>query len=192
MKKLLIAFAVLTLIAGFSTSSFAAIDGSAHDLGDDSLGTTEICVFCPVPHNPLKHLRPDYPLWNHADTSQTFTLYNGSTTTASGNSQLCLSCHDGVTNLDAFGGSAGSTDMGTAFPSSAAIVGTDLSDDHPVMVTYPGPNADYNDPSGFSYAAVFSGNIECGSCHDPHDTTNTPFLRASNTNSQLCLDCHIK
>ncbi len=34
--------------------------------------------------------------------------------------------------------------------------------------------------------------VECGSCHDPHSTTNTPFLRVSNANSGVCLACHDK
>lgn len=193
MKKMIILLAALAMIAGFSTVSFAAILGSAHDLS--AVGSVgEICVFCHVPHNPLKNDPTLSPLWNHADTASTFDLYGGGTATAAGNnpSILCLSCHDGVTNLDAFGANAGTVDMATAFPGSTAIVGTDLTDDHPVMVSYPGPNTDYKDPTGFAYAAVYSNNVECSSCHDPHDTTNVPFLRAANTNSQLCLDCHNK
>ena len=34
--------------------------------------------------------------------------------------------------------------------------------------------------------------IECASCHDPHGTTNTFFLRVTKSGSQLCLSCHIK
>ena len=44
-----------------------------------------------------------------------------------------------------------------------------------------------------------SDNIECASCHDPHNGGNTQgtatevnFLRHSNTNSNLCLGCHDK
>lgn len=33
--------------------------------------------------------------------------------------------------------------------------------------------------------------VECASCHDPH-TTNTTFLRIENTNSNVCLACHVK
>lgn len=33
--------------------------------------------------------------------------------------------------------------------------------------------------------------IECGTCHDPH-TSNTLFLRVSNTSGQLCMTCHNK
>jgi predicted CXXCH cytochrome family protein len=34
--------------------------------------------------------------------------------------------------------------------------------------------------------------IECASCHDPHGTANTFFLRVTKSGSQLCLSCHIK
>jgi predicted CXXCH cytochrome family protein len=33
--------------------------------------------------------------------------------------------------------------------------------------------------------------VECASCHDPH-TENETFLRVSNTDSALCLACHVK
>jgi len=36
------------------------------------------------------------------------------------------------------------------------------------------------------------GNIECVSCHDPHDNTFSPFLAADNTDSALCVHCHVK
>lgn len=34
--------------------------------------------------------------------------------------------------------------------------------------------------------------VECGSCHDPHRTTNGTFLRISNAASALCTTCHDK
>jgi predicted CXXCH cytochrome family protein len=34
--------------------------------------------------------------------------------------------------------------------------------------------------------------VECGSCHDPHETTNNTFLRIDNTDSAVCLACHDK
>ena len=33
--------------------------------------------------------------------------------------------------------------------------------------------------------------VECGSCHDPH-STNATFLRIANTESKVCLACHVK
>lgn len=34
--------------------------------------------------------------------------------------------------------------------------------------------------------------VECGSCHDPHNSTNNTFLRIANTGSAVCLACHVK
>lgn len=36
--------------------------------------------------------------------------------------------------------------------------------------------------------------VECGSCHDPHNAGTSPvsFLRVDNTNSAVCLSCHVK
>lgn len=34
--------------------------------------------------------------------------------------------------------------------------------------------------------------VECASCHDPHSSTNSTFLRVSNAGSAVCLACHIK
>jgi predicted CXXCH cytochrome family protein len=196
MRKLLIAFAILTLIAGASGVALAGIDGSSHDLGDDSLGTTEICVFCHVPHNPKAGA--DGPLWNHLLTTQKFTLYDGTTNQdSSGISRLCLSCHDGVTNIDAFGSSAGSTDIDTKFSGTTANIGLDLQDDHPVMVTMPDGTGGFNARSSVdgTQAKLFGSStdtVECASCHDPHLTDNGHFLRVDNGGSVICLDCHNK
>ncbi len=34
------------------------------------------------------------------------------------------------------------------------------------------------------------GRVTCGTCHNPHDNSNPPFLRMDNSADQLCLDCH--
>lgn len=34
--------------------------------------------------------------------------------------------------------------------------------------------------------------VECASCHDPHVSTTSTFLRINNTNSAVCLACHNK
>jgi len=49
----------------------------------------------------------------------------------------------------------------------------------------------FNDQSGFD-ALRGSAGIECASCHDPHGTGNTFFLRVIKSGSQLCLSCHQK
>jgi predicted CXXCH cytochrome family protein len=205
MKKMVILLTALVMVAGFSTVAFAAtISGSSHDLSDSNivsiggttLGQDEICIFCHVPHTTAA-LQAEGPLWNHTLTTQNFTPYGGGAAAgATGISRLCLSCHDGVTNLDAFGGGAGTASkaIDDVFTGTTANVGTDLTDDHPVMVTYTGDGTNFKTtPDGG--AQLFSGEVECASCHNPHDQTGaggTKFLRSSNTNSTLCLGCHIK
>lgn len=98
-----------------------------------------------------------------------------------------------------------------------AATGTDLSGNHPVGVPYSynqvsstyngittGPDVRLNQwvaqPVGVKIFGAGGGGapvagaagIECASCHDPHGTSNTFFLRVSKSGSQLCLSCHIK
>lgn len=47
------------------------------------------------------------------------------------------------------------------------------------------------DTSGFDALRGTSG-IECSSCHDPHGTANSYFLRLPKERSELCLGCHRK
>jgi len=112
-------------------------------------------------------------------------------------SKLCLSCHDGTVAIDSYGGIT----TGTIFINSAAPVniGTDLSNDHPVSFTYntalATADGELRDPTATPAvsALLFSGRVECASCHDPHGVTGvTKLLRMSNASSALCLTCHIK
>jgi predicted CXXCH cytochrome family protein len=96
--------------------------------------------------------------------------------------------------------------------------GPDMSGNHPVGVPYPFGNASstyngisvgaavdtssvsyvaapavirlYNDSGGKVGSGAVSGKtgVECGSCHDPHNNTNTRFLRDAKTT--ICQRCH--
>ncbi|KKL58728.1 hypothetical protein LCGC14_2222470, partial [marine sediment metagenome] len=110
---------------------------------------------------------------------------------------MCLGCHDGQTALDSFGGVTGSTVM-----TGSEVIGTDLTDDHPVGVDYgtstrlapvgsiwgshPGI------PVGFGGLPLYGtdNKIECTTCHTPHSNTNGDFLRISNDGSAMCIACH--
>ena len=174
---------------------------------------TDMCIYC---HTPHMRAAADAvaPLWNRTITASTgFTMYDSSTIDMSvalnpqGVSLACLSCHDGVTGLDSAvqeSGRQGAGEIdGTATPAVMAgrhAFGTDLSDQHPISVTYdPNLDAGFNAASAVVTAGLVlygAGNdqVECGSCHNPHDavTVTNRFLRMSNANSQLCLTCHIK
>jgi len=196
MKRLFVA----ALLLGLASTARAQVAGSSHDLTlKYTAGTDQVCVYCHTPHNALIAV----PLWNHASTAETFTPYSSSTMSVTpgqpaGISKMCLSCHDGATNLDAYGGGAGTSDMTTEYPGSAAIVGTDLSDDHPISILYNFPTeGGLNDPAGAGFDLPLYGTggdqVECGSCHNPHDQdTNGNFLRKSNAASAICTTCHNK
>ena len=111
-----------------------------------------------------------------------------------GVSLACLSCHDGTIAVDSFGGNS----SGTSWVSGSALIGTDLSSLHPVSVTYDTTkDPDFNNKTSVVAAGLVlygdhKDQVECGSCHNPHDPTNQPFLRISNAGSALCLTCHNK
>ena len=157
--------------------------------------------------------------------------------TVSNSSKACLSCHDGVSAINSVVNAPGSGDAteylgmtdgtttaadGTAFVMPAARItnigagGTknvDLSNDHPVSITYTDANASLNPKAGVfgagttGYSATWttpdgtqnissvlrSDKVECSSCHDPHLGESDTFLRvATNQGSVLCLGCHAK
>ncbi len=171
-------------------------------------GTDEICIPCHTPHNADASV-VDAPLWNHEVTTANFTPYTSTTMDAAtgqpdGVSKLCLSCHDGTVALDSWGGQTG-----TVFWSSGHrdVMGTDLTDDHPISITYNSALAtsdgELADPSTTNSGLgntidtdlLFGQKLQCASCHDVHNTQSVPgtkLLLISNVNSGLCLTCHLK
>lgn len=202
MKKV---FLSLIAIALFSAVGFAqlTIAGSPHDLRLQAWNAGgEICIACHTPHNAVV----DYPLWNHGNGAApaAFTFYTSTTMDAievapNGSSLQCLACHDGTVGMDNYtglNGVAGGTPARVM--TGAAVVGTDLTNDHPVSFTWVAeaglnPTTDPG-PGTPTIADALEGGtkVQCASCHDVHDNTVTPFLRISNTGSALCLTCHNK
>ena len=91
------------------------------------------------------------------------------------------------------------------FYGQAAVnwIGTDLRDDHPISMAYPTPAQDpaFTTPpdpqlgwaiNGGPGVRLYSGKIECSTCHNVHNPTNTPFLRVPKANDELCRTCHLK
>lgn len=99
---------ILTLIGLLSFSPLllgGSIINSRHDLSTAT--TNQPCVFCHIPHNANTGIAG--PLWNRAQTTQTFTVYASQTMDAAVDpphvaSRLCLSCHDGVSANTNVGG----------------------------------------------------------------------------------------
>ncbi len=175
----------------------------------------EICVSCHTPHAG----RIEAPLWNRNFSSATYQMYDNAHSSTidmvvdaqpTGISMACLSCHDGTIGLDviinapnSFGGSIPGTTPGTnTMPSgSNALLDTDLRNDHPISVVYdpvldPGFHPVANLTSAgiplFIDTSSPGAKVQCASCHNPHNDTNSPLLRISNSSSNLCTTCHIK
>lgn len=202
---LLVAAAALSLLAAQLRG--AGIADSRHNLSVTGPGpiksTTEeeLCIFCHTPHRA----RRDTPyLWNRSDPTVSYTTYESSTLYAgvrqpSGASKMCLSCHDGTIALGEvltrpteipFAG-------GVRFlPPGATLLGTDISDDHPVSFRYDEAlavaRAEFVSPSSLTGAVRLDkeGLLQCTACHDPHDDANGKFLVAPNNFTALCTACH--
>jgi len=195
----------LTLaLALFTSFAFSQVSGTPHGFQNAGWNTTgEVCITCHTPHNAIA--ADGAPLWNHQVSVATYALYtsttsstfNGTSEQPGGTSKLCLSCHDGTVDLEAFGGNGAAATNTTI--SGDVLLGTDLSTHHPVSFVYDAllVTADggtgLKDPTISPVAPLlFATKVECASCHDAHDNTNSGFLRLSNAASALCLTCHNK
>jgi predicted CXXCH cytochrome family protein len=164
---------MLTLFSGANIAN-AQIVGSKHDLsratGGGNWGGTsvedQVCIYCHTPHHAST---TQLPLWNRQDATETFTPYDSPTYDGTftdpggqpqGESKLCMSCHDGVTALNAlvhsysgmpvmdggfdqlgdvyYPGSPFSPHMGAnigeLFPGGSAT--GNLANDHPISFTF--------------------------------------------------------
>jgi len=191
----------------------ASIVGSAHDLSSDLGTNTEICLPCHAPHNA----GATGPLWNHTASAGGYTLYGADSTTfdaddqgITGVSALCMSCHDDTIGVGSVinnkTGDITDTNgtISALFPlNTAADLGLDLSNDHPVSFTYDAAlvsadgGAGLNDPvaDGIGTLELFGASdnqLECATCHDVHDNALGSFLVLDNANSTLCRTCHTK
>ena len=158
----------------------------------------ELCIFCHTPHKA----RSNAPLWNREDSSAVYLTYQSSTLDVTvgqptGSSVLCLSCHDGTIALGAVVSRSMEIpfDPTHRFMSGRANLGSDLRNDHPISFSYSSA-ANSDDeliPTGSLSPSVHldaNGDLQCTSCHDPHDNANGNFLLQSNEFSMLCLSCH--
>jgi predicted CXXCH cytochrome family protein len=214
MTRLLVAALVsaAALVPGVAKAQTDNVTSSKHNMSTRSGLTNygEVCVYCHTPHGGQIQ---NAPLWNRGFGSGPYAMYNNAysstidmTVAASpqGVSLACLSCHDGTIGLDVIinrpNVDTSRVGSGNTMPVNAgqffANLGTELRNDHPISITYdnvvdPAFNAASGGKVG-SQLPLYSGRVECGTCHNPHNTTNTPFLRVANSASNLCKTCHIK
>lgn len=141
----------------------AGVVGSQHDLttGGNAQGSTantdEVCVFCHTPHG--SDTSAPVPLWNKVlgapgsytqySTLQTPT-FDSEEAPVGSVSLACLSCHDGTQAMDVVLNSPGSggynpagseidpVAIGVMTGTPVPMLGTDLTNDHPISMQYGG------------------------------------------------------
>lgn len=160
-----------------------------------------ICIFCHAPHNS----RRQTPLWNRQDSTVSYLTYQSSTfqgnvAQPNGTTKLCLSCHDGTIALGSVVSQTQELQMagGNRFidPGRSTNIGSNLRDDHPVSFHYAssrgGSGVGFHPPSAIVPPVNLdhNGDMQCTSCHDPHNNEHGNFLRTTYQNGQLCLSCH--
>ena len=151
------------MFAGVSVQ--AQVVGSQHDLTNNGTGqggtanTDQVCVFCHTPHGA--DTDAPVPLWNKvlgAGTTPPFTRYSSLATPSFDSAEApvgsvslaCLSCHDGTQAMDVVINGPGSGNynpagseidtgaIGVMTGSPVPMLGTDLSNDHPISMQYGG------------------------------------------------------
>lgn len=170
--------------------------GSKHNFARFGVKESDRCTVCHSRPTPDKEYKA--PRWDESPSAgQRFELYKKTAGVPGKSTLLCLSCHDGSTALDAFGGKEGDVYIADiAGPSVVIGKDRDLSGDHPVGVRYPDFDRDYVPQivvQGEGVVALPGGRVECISCHEPHGLDgHDAMLVKSNVRSALCLTCHRK
>ena len=194
--------------------------------GVRAVSESQVCVFCHTPHQASAGAIPLWNRRLSAATYTVYTAHSldanaiqGALDQPGGSSKLCLSCHDGTLALGAvnvLGGSGSADTPGTvAIPMSGTgaggtmpagegtatgytrNLGIDLTNDHPISVTYTAALAQRDGelrsvdgaqkwPAGSGnvigvrasgYRPAFpleptgasgQGQVQCATCHDPH------------------------
>jgi predicted CXXCH cytochrome family protein len=225
----LLAVGLALLGAPAWAQSGRTVVGSAHDLSrrgilppgaDPSVMQSEVCIHC---HASGHMGKGQGPLWSRQSAPRVYTPYSSETMHAhpgqpDGSSKLCLSCHDGALATDAAAtGIAAPVSrpkavfrdpFGSALSLPAAgapVLGTDLSDDHPVSFVYDSTLA-LRDGQLALPEQTLSGlggtiahdllddarKVQCTSCHDPHDNARGQFLQLPAHDGRLCVVCHTR
>ena len=199
--KILSGLALAGLLAGHAQ---AQLVGNQHNLSASGpsltrvFGEDEICIFCHTPHTAA----PATALWNRTLATPVFTPYSSSTLQAApgqptGDSKLCLSCHDGTIALGAVRSQPMRISMSGALSGRFDLT-TDLSDDHPVSFSYDASLAaadqELASPGALPKSVRLddNGELQCTTCHDSHSDSNGKFLVMKNEYSLLCITCHDK
>jgi predicted CXXCH cytochrome family protein len=206
----ILVLAAAVLFSRQAAAQKSAMLGGPHDVRATG-NTGDACAACHTSHNANTTYKA--VLWNrnYVPTAATFTPYDINTNpdfkggtvslgSSSAVSLLCMSCHDGTTALNSVINTPNGTVFKTTTVTTATRLGTDLTNDHPVGFSYdasitgqgsPAKLVQTPDPTKVKlFGTAGARRVECGSCHDAHINA-AGFLRSPNTNSSLCLACHI-
>jgi predicted CXXCH cytochrome family protein len=238
MKRTIFRLGIFTLaMIAAVAMGYSGVSGTRHDLSTGGVAAAgkssdedQVCVFC---HTPHQSGTTQDPLWNRdLSLNATYGVYASSFGTLDSTpteiglgtdvSNLCMGCHDGSIAVNSLknpsndlGGSNPAMVQGDSLDATfkidsarASFLGTDLSNDHPINMTYDAAlvvldpelvsplSTDWVDSAGPAPGTVplFGGKVQCASCHDPHNDTATeqPFLVTTNASSALCAKCHSK
>ncbi len=205
---------VMLVALGYMPASGGSVVGSPHDLSNNMGGSgkwastdeNEVCVFCHTPHNA----NPAVPLWNHEMPSGTFQPYTGldldhtpwdGQAAPNNISKLCLSCHDGVTALNALVNPSPTTPtMQGGFEQLGQVYypGSPYSDGWGANIgeDYPGGNTGIinlgNDhPISFDYNVVQAADADIHTISIPKSRGLQFYGSSGNTGSIMeCSTCH--
>jgi len=198
--------AASVLLASFFTwmqlAQATGIASTKHNLTPTGPGNfkapenTGLCVFCHTPHNAS----PQGALWNRESSAATYTLYSSTTLKSipsqpSGSSRLCLSCHDGTMAMGTLLRPLGGVQPTLGKLTGSGVIGTDLSDDHPISFAYDAnlaaSRSDLVNPTGSAKVMhlAANGEMQCTSCHDAH-VERASFLHMDPIKGALCTTCH--
>jgi predicted CXXCH cytochrome family protein len=191
-----LAAAMMLALAAAPAAAQTHVVNTVHNLSPQVAQPTGVCVFCHTPHNA----NPTRALWNRELPAVTYQLYSSATLKAqldqpTGSSRLCLSCHDGILAMGNLRVPPPGGQLALGPLTGQASLGSDLSDDHPVSFTYDSLLAlnrgDLVDPLALPASVKLEdGQLQCTSCHDPHEDQLPKFLRADNRFGALCTACH--
>lgn len=199
------AVALLGLLAVAVPPAHAAstIANTVHNLTPSGPGTFKapeamgLCAYCHTPHNAS----PQRGLWNRAMSAATYQLYESSTLKAqlsqpTGSTRQCLSCHDGTLAMGTLRNAPSGVQPTLGVLTGRTVLGTNLSDDHPVSFVYDGALASARgelvDPVGLPKTVRLDHKreLQCTACHDAHEDRHPNFLRMDPKGGVLCTTCH--
>jgi len=212
MRKVFLAILVMAFVLGYAGLVLAnetspGIQFTPHNVYNmTGSPDAQPCAMCHTPHSGTG----DYPLWNRQLQGVVYDMYNSPSydmdraIQPQAPSSLCLVCHNGVFSQLVNYPGPGSIEVDaydfTMNNGKWAMLGTDLTNDHPISFTYnpikdslqdwndfPKPIPCPQNPERKWIPSLNSGNtiryplygagwdqFECATCHAVHDTVNYP------------------